>query len=840
VRERVRRGLQHIARAAIDHRQSLAIGSGVFVAAAVAFLWARRSARFWTIDDAGITFAAALAWADHGSFAANVEGTPVESYSNPLVFFVAALLRWLGAFDPVVTHLRLEMLLFALMAVLVWAMVRRLAGDVAAVLGAALFTTVQLTAPATWLWYGSGLENVWVSAGLVALVWICVRTARGVALAPAWGAVAFLTALTRPEAPIYVAGFYIALAVCARPPELPLRAHVRQVALALAVTTVLYVAFLAWRRLVYEDWLPNTYYAKMFGPPDLGHNLRVSVIKNILPYSRAWLLASSALVLLLVPRHARIAASLLVMLVASLALPLGAGEDWAMGERRFATPFLAMCHVAFAMFAGVCVAKLASAARVWRVAALAGLLVVALLTYKLVDKRLDHPVKVDPLTIALIGESQGGARWEHQMRLGVPFGVTMIPDAGGSLIVGGMQMIDNAYLADFVLAHMGRYFGDPALLRQLNQYTHEERSPDLVDSSTAIGAIDTAYIGTRYLPGPDHLHARRDLVVVAAIEPGARPLFDDGRLQVYVSSETEPTAAPGGLVRCELIVAWSGAPVGDIRIRGAIDGGERDELSLRPYQAGTTGTERRALLLGAPRRAGAAAATIEIVRGDDVLAREQAFAVEVRSDDAALAGAAQRILADASTMRAARRLAWLREQQVPRLGMTSFRRVLRELADRDRRHGSLIGESLLALRWNARLASFERVPAAIRTAEVAIARRLVAACPPGAGPSGAPSEPGASGAPPATRVACVGRAIDELRRLGYLGMVGRLPEVASELARAAGSLGSLPPEPRYQALVGLTLADPADIARQRELIALRRDLLRYPELPAVTDRRPSP
>src|SRR6185503_6413946 len=99
-----------------------------------------------------------------------------------------------------------------------------------------------------------------------------------------------------------------------------------------------------------------------------------------------------------------------------------------------------------------------------------------------------------------------------------------------------------------------------------------------------------------------------------------------------------------------------------------------------------------------------------------------------------------------------------------------------------------------------RLAALASVPAAIRTAEVAIARRLFAGC------------PAASGADAAVRVACLGRVVDELRRLGTLGVVDRVPEVARELARAREGLDALPPEPRYQVLVGLTLADPSRIA----------------------------
>jgi hypothetical protein len=109
-----------------------------------------------------------------------------------------------------------------------------------------------------------------------------------------------------------------------------------------------------------------------------------------------------------------------------------------------------------------------------------------------------------------------------------------------------------------------------------------------------------------------------------------------------------------------------------------------------------------------------------------------------------------------------------------------------------------------------------------------VARRLFAACPAASGAEEL--------AESAARVACLGRVVDELRRLGYLGIVARVPEIADELARASGVLDRLPPASRYLALVGLTLADPARIALQRDLIALRRALSSYPALPGAIDR----
>lgn len=808
-----------------------AAGAGVFIAAAIAFLVARRSAGFWAVDDAAITYAAAFQYADHGELATSFEGTPVESYSNPLVFFLVVGLRWLGVFDPLASHLRIEMVLFAVMAVLMWSLLRRLAGELAGVIGAGIFVAYQLIATPTWRWYGSGLENVWVAAGLITLLWLCVRTARGVPLSPGWGAVAFLVALTRPEAPVYVAGCYAALAVFARPPELALRAHVRQLAIALSVTASLYIGFWCWRRISYGDWMANTYYAKIIHEPNLLENLRVSVIQNILLYGRNWQPACAALVLLLVPPMRRIAASLVVLMAASLALPLTAGEDWGMGGgQRFSTPFLAMSHAALAVLAAVCIAGIRRAPRrAWRVVSAAGLVVIlAMTTRALVGRMQRAGVKLNEVTISHIAAEQGGVRWEHQMRLGMPYSVTMIPDAGGSALVGGMQMVDNAYLADFVLSHMGRYFGgDPALLRQVNQYQHEERRPDLIDHATAIGVIDQSYVGTRYLPGTDHLHARRDLVLVPAIGAAARLLYDDRGLRVYLSDETVLTAAPGALVRCELLVEWTAAlaePIGEIWVRGALAGGDRDEIALRPYQPGASGIERRALLLRAPDAAGRAAVTLEIVRAGGVVAGGM-FAVDVHSDDAALAQAAEQIVEDPSAMRAARRLAWLREQMIPRLGMTQFHRELRQLRARNARYGSRAGENVLQMRWNARLASLEQLPPAIRIAELAVARRLFAAAP-----------RGEAGAQLTVRSSYLGRVVDELRRLGYLRVLEGVPEIAHELALARGARSELPPVQRYQLLVGLTLAEPSSVALQRELIAVRRELVRYPKLPVVTDR----
>jgi hypothetical protein len=73
-----------------------------------------------------------------------------------LLFFVVVVLRFIGWFDPIATHIHLETLLFAAMVTLVWSMLRASTGELAAVAGAVVFGAIELLTPATWIWYGRG------------------------------------------------------------------------------------------------------------------------------------------------------------------------------------------------------------------------------------------------------------------------------------------------------------------------------------------------------------------------------------------------------------------------------------------------------------------------------------------------------------------------------------------------------------------------------------------------------------------------------------------------------------------------------------------------------------
>ena len=132
------------------------------------------------------------------------------------------------------THGVLEMLVFGAMVTLVWSMLRAIAGEVAGVAGVIVFGTVELATPATWTWYGSGLENVWVRRDCRDAL-VVSADARGTPLSHRWGTLLFAIAITRPEAPVYVAACYLALATVARP-DGDHRAHLRRVVRAAIVT----------------------------------------------------------------------------------------------------------------------------------------------------------------------------------------------------------------------------------------------------------------------------------------------------------------------------------------------------------------------------------------------------------------------------------------------------------------------------------------------------------------------------------------------------------------------------------------------------------------------------
>lgn len=803
------------ARAAISApRRAVVIGAAVFVSAAVAFRLARLSLRYWGIDDAGITYAASYEFADHGSLAAYLEGPPIEGYSNPLVFFIVAALRFLGIFNAVTTHLHLETIVFATTVSLVWAIARRWTNELAGVVAAIAFAVVELVTPSTRIWYGSGLENVWVSAAVVSMIWLCSRAARGDEPRISWGVLAFVAAITRPEAPVYVAAFYCALALFSRTSTTRWRVHIIRIARALAVTTVLYIAFLLWRRIGYGGWLPNTYYAKLSGSVSIWKHISKYVVVTLFPYACSLVFACAVFALIVAPEVERFGAILFVFLAASLALPITAGADW-MGEHRFGTAFFVVAHVTFAVFCAICAARF-DRRRIASAKLLAACIVIPVLLVVQV-KATKRDVAYD-VSIAHVAQMRGADRWEQQMRLGLPYPVVLLPDAGGTLLVGGVQLLDDAALVDFQLARMPH---DARRYRRMfSQYEHEERRPDLVDGNPNF-AFDDAYLGTRYVHGEGALAARKDRVELAEIDPGAHLIWSDGPLKIYLSPRTVSTAAPSALVRCELIAAWTDTREAASTTLRASLGSESDHVSMQWSVTGAPGLERRTLLLGAPAGVGTYPVTLQIVRDSHEPTNVTLFSLEVTTDERAISRAAGELAAAGEPAEAAFRLAWLREQLVPRLGIVEFHELVQQLVSANQDRAASAGREIERFRWNARLAALENLPQAVRDAELVATRRLVSTC----------SRAGVHD--DGQRILCLGRTIDELRRLDYLRVLARAPEVRAELDAAASKLETLSTSARYRTLVGLVLADPSSLVWQRALLNARKAVAAAGDFPEL-------
>lgn len=784
----------------VKRARALVIGAGVLAIGILAFHLLRARAAFWTIDDSAITYSAAFDLVDHHSLGAYVEGPPIESYSNPLLFFTTAALKLVAPFDPVATHVYLEAIVFGVLLLLVWLVLRLLANEAIAVIGALAFGAVELATPATWLWYGSGLENVWVSAGIVALVWLAVRTASGVPLAPGWGVLAGLVALLRPEAPVYVAAFYLSLVAFARPTDVPWRAHVRRVAVAAAITAALFLLFLTWRRCAYHQWLPNTYFAKVPGHGSLKDHFVTEILGGLFGYHRAALFGACAIGLMLRDPTERIGQILFVMLIASMAMPLVGGSDW-MGELRFGTPFIAVAHLAWACLFAVSLARARTPSTIFT--ALAVAIVGLLLKW---DSVRVQPPQLNHVTTGLLADTWGARRWEAQERLGLPYPVVLDPDIGGALLVGSMQVVDNAALADYQMAHMGHDSQSARDFRLVVQYEMAERRPDLVCDNPN-WPIDMNRVLSAYHGSNGGVWTRDDLVD-STVPADAKPLLSDGVVGVSLSPDTVQTAAPGALVRVEVYVTWSqGLQHGTVLRASAPN--DVDEI---PLVEGRTpdehGSERRAFLLGMPQKPGSYSVDVTLVRPGLPALHGVSIPFDVVDADTADRRAAA--LAQAGTpLEAARRVAWLREQQVPRLSTVAFHAWQKTLRDGDQLHSKAVGAAVRALRRNAELADLRGVGPGIRAAELVAIKRVLATCAPGSD---------------AARALCLGHAIDELRRLGYLGVLDRVGSIASELETLRQLAATWPAEQRYQTLVGIVLAKPSDLDAQNALVEARAAL----------------
>jgi hypothetical protein len=125
-------------------------------------------------------------------------------------------------------------------------------------------------------------------------------------------------------------------------------------------------------------------------------------------------------------------------------MPAYKGNDW-MGEHRFVTPLLALAHAAFAFLVGAGLSSEFS--RRWlRIVAGATASVFALAMLLLLHRAGDPiltPPRLLDVSIGHVAYHQGLRRLDHQRRLGLINPTVVLPDAGGSLLVGAMRLVDS-------------------------------------------------------------------------------------------------------------------------------------------------------------------------------------------------------------------------------------------------------------------------------------------------------------------------------------------------------------------------------------------------------------
>jgi hypothetical protein len=241
--------------------------SAVLLLGAVAFfvifyvqLSSAAPAHYSDRDDAVITLSHARNLAQYGFIGVSPSGERVEGFSAPLQFWVAFVCAWISPFEYT-TFFRWQTLVGTLALGVIFAGVlysargphpsrsRDLFVAFAVVSGAQILASSR----AFLWWHASGMENVYKSIALLALIWALdtmLRSARII-----WPAVllVFAAAITRIDAIIPVSLLLATFAViwCVR--------HRNARALLFVATSLLlWMAFMAWRWSYFGQWEPNT------------------------------------------------------------------------------------------------------------------------------------------------------------------------------------------------------------------------------------------------------------------------------------------------------------------------------------------------------------------------------------------------------------------------------------------------------------------------------------------------------------------------------------------------------------------------------------------------------
>jgi arabinofuranosyltransferase len=231
-----------------------------FVLAVVIAIAAYWTMPWWTVDDAFISYRYGHNLVTHGALTWNPGMPVVEGYTGILLPLLSAALLALGL--PLVGGIKLLGIIS--LALIVWLNHRALVAMGVEAVRRAVATLLLLATPLVYVHSISGLETIFFTLALT-VVFACLadqqRLFRGGKSAAGLGAGLVLAAACRPEG-IALAAIVTAGWVLTR--NRFDRAAFRRVGLAIGCALLIVIGYWVWRSTYYQQFLPNSYHAKVF------------------------------------------------------------------------------------------------------------------------------------------------------------------------------------------------------------------------------------------------------------------------------------------------------------------------------------------------------------------------------------------------------------------------------------------------------------------------------------------------------------------------------------------------------------------------------------------------
>jgi len=438
----------------------------------------------WVVDDAAISYSYARNARLGLGLVSQAGRPPVEGFSNPLW---VALLTTVARVD-IDPRLALKTVSWVLEAAFLGAAAHSTMKRRLPLAAASAFLGLLALEPPVLIWCNSGLEGPLLFFGLVWLAEALARATRDASnnRVLAAGGAAAISALTRPEGVLFaISG--IALLALSR--DLSRTARVRGALLYVASFGVPLVAYVAFRRLYFNDWLPNTYYAKggitvgrlldavSFSPHAIAKVLEVGEALGGY-YGASAVLAFVVLLTTVVARSTSITAwsrAYLALSAAAVVSYVVLPGDW-MGEYRYGAPAAILISMSlFHLSADIWESGKTHFSTHWQTILSVALVAAAGAWVERIYDFRDHlPMPLVEVTDRVrIFEDAGNA-------LGIERASILTQDVGGFLLIDKLDVYDIGMLTDRRIARaIGEWRTEPDR-RDLHNYVFDDVKPDFI------------------------------------------------------------------------------------------------------------------------------------------------------------------------------------------------------------------------------------------------------------------------------------------------------------------------------------------------------------------------